>query len=52
MSDFTASRDGDWIKELELLILRHEEQGAGYDLASMSDADRWGLYLHLQKLEG
>ena len=50
-SDMT-SPPVDWHKELELLILRHEEQGAGYDLASMTESDKRGLYMYLKNLEG
>lgn len=42
----------DWRKELELLILRHDEQGVRCDVASMTETERWGLYLHLKNLEG
>lgn len=52
MSDLTAPRDSDWIKELELLILRHEEQGVGRDMASMTNSEKWGVYLRLKRLEG
>jgi hypothetical protein len=52
MSDFNALQGGDWRKELELLLLRYEEQGAHYDAAGMAEAELWGLYLHLKRLEG
>lgn len=42
----------DWRKELELLLLRHAAQGAQYDVASMTEAEQWGLLLHLKQLEG
>ncbi len=51
MSDCSSLND-DWGKELELLLLRHEEQGARYDLEGMTEADKQWLYLHLKRLEG
>lgn len=50
MSNDTPPAPDEWNKELEILILRHEEQGAVYDLHSMTDSERWGLYLYLTRL--
>ena len=52
MSDPNAYESNDWHKELELLLLRHIEQGAHYDTASMTEAELWGLYQRLKRLEG
>jgi hypothetical protein len=52
MSAPNAFESDDWRKELELLLVRHAEQGAHYDTAGMTEAELWGLYLHLKRLEG
>ena len=51
MSESNAFQGNDWRKELELLLLRHAEQGAHYDTAGMAEAELWGLYLLLKRLE-
>jgi hypothetical protein len=52
MSDSNAFENNDWRKALELLLLRHAEQGANYDTSGMTESELWGLYLHLKRLEG
>lgn len=40
-----------WLVELQVLSNLHESMGYGPDLASMSLAEKWGLYCHLKRLE-
>lgn len=51
MSDSSGLSGNDWRKDLEQLLLRHASQGAQYDTAGMTEAELWGLYLYLKRLE-
>lgn len=51
MGDPSRFSGQEWRKELKLLLLRHASQGAHYDTLGMTEAELWGLYLYLKRLE-
>lgn len=38
-----------WLGELEMLVGRYSNVGISSDLAPMTIAERWGLYLNLKR---
>ena len=41
----------DWQSELQELVIKHSHTGAQYDVAGMSETERWGLLRHLRRID-
>lgn len=39
-----------WLDRLTVLLARYPEHGSGPDVAALSTAERWGLYLSLRRI--
>ena len=40
----------DWLKELQMLILKYSHLGINPDLSTMTLSELWGVYCHLRAL--
>ena len=41
----------DWQIELQELVIKHSHTGAQYDVAGMTEDERWGLLRHLRRID-